>query len=64
MSLPPDQLEAILDLESRHDQLLEMLADLEKRVASALAEWQSARLGMGNGPPIPAEDSRPAKTAA
>jgi len=62
MSLPPEHLKAILDLESRHDQLLEMLADLERRVASALAEWQSAR--MGSGPPAPAEDSRPAKTAA
>lgn len=66
MSLSPEHLKAIQDLESRHDQLLEMLAELEKRVASVLAECQSARpaAAVGSPPqPVP-QDTRPARNAA
>mgnify|MGYP000238803785 CR=1 FL=1 len=66
MPLPPEHLQTILDLESRHDQLLDLLADLEKRVARVLAECQSARpaASLGSSPQSPTEDNRPARAAA
>ncbi len=66
MALPPDHLRMILDLECRHDQLLELLADLENRVAKVLAECQSGRPAAPTESPAqaPAEASRPVRTAA
>lgn len=43
MALPPEHVQAILDLEARHDELFELLADLEQRVANVLAQYQSGR---------------------
>jgi hypothetical protein len=43
MALPAEHIQAILDLEARHDELLELLADLERRVASVLAQCQAAK---------------------
>ena len=38
MALPATQNQAIVDLEARHDEVLRLLADLEKRVAAVLAQ--------------------------
>lgn len=46
MALPPEHVQAILDLEARHDELFELLADLEQRVAGVLAQYQSGRPGL------------------
>ncbi len=66
MRTPPDHLQTILDLESRHDQLLELLADLEKRVASVLAACQNTRpdVATSNFPQTPTEQRPPAGSAA
>jgi hypothetical protein len=37
------QIELILDLESRHDELLTRLEELDKRVAKTLAEYMASR---------------------
>jgi len=42
MALPATQNQAILELEARHDELLRLLADLEKRVAAVLAQHAPA----------------------
>jgi hypothetical protein len=47
MALPAEHLQTILDLEARHDELLELLADLERRVASVLAECQPTKPNAG-----------------
>jgi len=39
MERPTAYLEAIIDLETRHDDLLQQLDDLDKRVERVLAEW-------------------------
>ncbi len=38
MAFPAAQNQAIVDLEARHDEVLRLLADLEKRVAAVLAQ--------------------------
>lgn len=43
MSLPDPRLKLLLDLEARHDELLQRLAELEQRVETVLAEWLSGR---------------------
>jgi hypothetical protein len=47
MAAPADHAQAILDLEARHDELLELLSDLENRVASVLAQYQVGRQEVG-----------------
>jgi hypothetical protein len=42
MILPATQTQAILELEARHDEVLRLLADLEKRVAAVLAQHAPA----------------------
>ncbi len=37
------QLEALLDLDRRHEELLERLDELDKRVEAVLAEWLAGR---------------------
>jgi hypothetical protein len=37
------QLELLLDLETRHDELLSRLEELDKRVAKTLAEYMATR---------------------
>lgn len=37
------QLDLLVDLESRHDDLLRRLDELDKRVSQVLAEWQPTR---------------------
>lgn len=39
----PHQLDILVDLEARHDDLLRRLEELDKRVEKVLAEWQPAR---------------------
>ena len=48
MAAPADHAQAILDLEARHDELLELLSDLENRVASVLAQYQVGRQDVGS----------------
>ncbi len=43
MSTAADHLEMVLSLDSRHDDLLERLDDLDQKVASVLAEHLPAR---------------------
>ena len=50
MDTPDTQLEALLDLEGRHDDLLERLDALDKRVKKVLSECL---------PPQPAAESGP-----
>lgn len=38
-----EQLQALLELESRHDELLDRLAELDQRVTEALARCQTPR---------------------
>jgi len=40
---PPNHLQTLVDLEARHDELLCLLDDLEKRVAAVLAQYQAPR---------------------
>ncbi len=40
---PDTRVEALLDLETRHDEFFRLLSDLEKRVAPVLAECQGPR---------------------
>lgn len=40
---PETRVQALLDLETRHDELFRLLSDLEKRVATVLAECQGPR---------------------
>jgi tetrahydromethanopterin S-methyltransferase subunit G len=42
MDALPKHLEALLDLEARHDDLLERLDELDKRVERVLAQFTSA----------------------
>jgi hypothetical protein len=37
------QLELLVELENRHDELLQRLADLDKQVEQVLKEWLSVR---------------------
>jgi tetrahydromethanopterin S-methyltransferase subunit G len=37
------QLETLLDLDRRHDELLERLDELDRRVEKVLAEWLAGR---------------------
>ncbi len=43
MDTPHSQLEALLELEARHDDLLERLDALDKRVAKVLAQYLPGR---------------------
>jgi hypothetical protein len=52
MAPPPEHVQAILDLEARHDELFELLADLEKRVAGVLAQYQSGRPDLAAASPV------------
>ncbi len=47
MASPLDHAQAMLDLEARHDELLELLSELENRVASVLAQYQVGRQEVG-----------------
>jgi len=38
-----EQLQTLLDLEARHEELLERLAELDQRVAEVLAQYQTPR---------------------
>lgn len=52
----PHQLDILVDLEARHDDLLRRLEELDKRVEKVLAEWQPARkpdLALTPNPPQP-----------
>jgi hypothetical protein len=40
---PPPHLEALLDLEARHDELLDRLDELDDRVSKTLAECAALR---------------------
>jgi hypothetical protein len=59
------QLDLLLDLEARHDDLLRRLDELDQRVSLVLAEWQPGRSFValeGSGPLDPAAhpaDTRP-----
>ena len=45
MNIYSEQLETLLELEHRHEELLQQLEDLDKRVEKVLVEWQGvARL--------------------
>jgi len=52
-----NQLDILVDLETRHDDLLRRLDDLDRRVAAVLAEWQPGR------PDAPAATSPAGATA-
>lgn len=41
--VPPPHLQALLDLESRHDELLDRLDELDQRVTKTLAECAALR---------------------
>jgi hypothetical protein len=43
MTSYPEQLETLLELEHRHEELLQQLEDLDKRVEKVLVEWQGVR---------------------
>ena len=47
MNALPKHLEAILDLEARHDDLLKRLNELDKRVETVLAQFTSTGLRAG-----------------
>jgi hypothetical protein len=66
MALPPTQSQAILELEARHDELLVLLADLEKRVAAVLAQHAPPAATRGTAPAVQATEapSSPARAAA
>jgi len=52
MDIRNAQLDLLIDLEARHEDLLLRLDELDKRVEKALAESQRYRLGpQGNPPP-------------
>jgi hypothetical protein len=55
MAFPPTHSQAVLELEARHDELLVLLADLEKRVAAVLAQ---------HAPPASSPRAAPAVQAA
>ncbi len=66
MALPLEHAQAILDLEARHDELLELLAELEQRVASVLAQYQVGRPDIvpGSSAQIAAPTPEPVRAAA
>ena len=41
MSDGESELHTLLELEQRHDELLDRLADLDKRIETLLAQWQA-----------------------
>jgi len=43
MPEPASSLDTLLDLETRHDELLDQLADLDREVAQVLRQWQNGR---------------------
>jgi hypothetical protein len=51
------QLDLLIDLEARHEDLLARLGELDKRVEKALAECQRHGLGAGENP----QDSGPVR---
>ncbi len=55
MDSATSHLELLLELEARHDELLQRLAELDKRVEKVLAESVPAREGQAGGgpPPLP-----------
>jgi len=66
MAFPPTHTQAILELEARHDEVLRLLADLEKRVAAALAQHAPppASLAAPTAAQAAAEPSVPVRAAA
>jgi hypothetical protein len=66
MAAPLDHAQAMLDLEARHDKLLELLSELENRVASVLAQYQVGRQEVGPARSAPATPptSEPVRAAA
>jgi hypothetical protein len=50
------QLQVLLDLDARHDDLLDQLDDLDKRVAQVLGEWMTGR-STPPAPPIATRES-------
>ncbi len=51
MDIRTAQLDLLIDLEARHEELLLRLDELDKRVEKALADSQSSCLGPGGNPP-------------
>ncbi len=43
MSLPTEHVQAIVELETRHEEMFRLLEDLERRVACVLGQFQGAR---------------------
>jgi hypothetical protein len=64
MDGPVEQLRLVLDLEARHDDLLDRLAELDKRVLRVLEDCQRFAKGASEpanptGPAIPTVVGRP-----
>jgi hypothetical protein len=43
MDAADEQLQTLLELEARHDELLDQLDDLDRRVTGVLAQYQASR---------------------
>jgi hypothetical protein len=56
MDAAVEQLQTLLELEARHEELLERLDDLDRRVAGVLAQYQVPR-STDPGPRLCAEES-------
>lgn len=55
MDTPMPQLDLMMDLEARHEELLRQLAELDQRVEKALADCQVYRIGsLTPAPSVPA----------
>jgi len=53
MAEPASQLETLLDLETRHEELLDQLAELDAEVAQVLRRWQGGREDPDPAPETP-----------
>jgi uncharacterized protein YukE len=45
MTETPSSLDTLMELESRHDELLDQLANLDQEVEQVLRQWQGGREG-------------------
>jgi len=43
MTEPASPIDTLLDLETRHEELLDQLAELDQQVEQVLQQWQSGR---------------------
>lgn len=43
MTKPASPIDTLLDLETRHEELLDQLAELDQRVEQVLRQWQGGR---------------------